>query len=74
MKHKQRKRKHEQAKEHLARQAQRKADALAAARAQNPKSTKRLVALMREQGYVANGRGGWRPLTVIKQTDTISKA
>jgi hypothetical protein len=74
MKHKQRKRKHKLVKEHLARQTQRKADALAAARAQDPKSTKHLIALMREQGYVSNGRGGWRPLSEPKRIDTISKA
>jgi hypothetical protein len=70
MKHKQRKRKAKKAKEHQARQAQRKAEALAEA----AQSREGFVRSLEAKGYVPNGRGGWRPIHTVKQTDTISKA
>jgi hypothetical protein len=73
MKHKQRKRKHEKAKLHVANQAARKQAAIedATALANNEKG---FVRGMEAEGYVPNGRGGWRPIHTVKQTDTISKA
>lgn len=73
MNNKQRKRKSKAARMHTVRQGQRKADALeeATALAENEKG---FVRSMEAKGYVPNGRGGWRPVHTVKQTDTISKA
>jgi NADH:ubiquinone oxidoreductase subunit E len=79
MKHKQRKRKAKLAKEHAARQAERKRAAIIEVteelqRSKKQISMKRMADLMQVRGYVPNGRGGWRPLHTINQPDTISKA
>lgn len=70
MNNKQRKRKSKAARMHVVRQGQRKAAALEDA----AKNEKGFVRSMEAKGYVPNGRGGWRPVHTVKQTDTISKA